>query len=202
MSTHLEEKLPSRFKEIKEFWDFCIGENPEFDRAKSGKDKWLNNRFPQDADIDGIRLWETVLDIKPNPTETLEDRRFKVITELQKRTPYTWSQLHKMLDALLGKDGYTLKKGYFVLMVYLAMKSTSQLKHVMDLLQEVVPAHILLDIEQILEYYLGIDVYTYSTSIMNLTIVPYQLREYKTSCQASLGSAMTVLADLTIKMRN
>ena len=202
MSTHLEEKLPSRFKEIKEFWDFCIGENPEFDRAKSGKDKWLNNRFPQDADIDGIRLWETVLDIKPNPTETLEDRRFKVITELQKRTPYTWSQLHKMLDALLGKDGYTLKKGYFVLMVYLAMKSTSQLKHVMDLLQEVVPAHILLDIEQILEYYLGIDVYTYSTSIMNLTIVPYQLREYTTSCQASLGSAMTVLADLTIKMRN
>lgn len=171
-----EEHLPRRFKTIKEFYDFCMAQDPEFENAEAIKNKGLNNVFPKDVDIDGARMWETALGITPNANDTLEDRKFRILTVLQQRTPYTWAQLHRMMEALCGKDGYEIKKGYFTLMVYIAMESVSQLRSVLRMLEDVVPMHILLDITQLLNYAFNVDIYSYVKNTGELTILPYQER--------------------------
>lgn len=198
MSFKTEDYLPTRFHSIKEFYDFCIASDPEFENAQEIKDKGINNRFQDTADINGIRIWEKILNITPNTSDTSEDRRFRIISVLQKRTPYTWSQLHKMMEALCGKDGYELKKGYFTLMVYLAMDSQSQLKSVMQLLREVVPMHILLDITQLLYYNLDIVLLSWRRNDLNITILPYQIREYAQGLKPRIGSTCIQWKYITI----
>lgn len=173
----LEDRLPIRFYSIQEFYDFCIAWNPEFDKLYQDQEKWRKNVFQDQADIDGIRMWEKVLSITPEATDTLEDRRFRIISDLQKRTPYTWNQLHKMLNALCGEGNYELKKGYFTLMLYLSMNSQSKLNSVIRMLQDVVPMHILLEITQLLEYNFKADILAFNKEYADLEIVPYQERE-------------------------
>lgn len=142
-----EELLPSRFQSIQEFWDFCVANDPEFDSAEEQITSGINNKFPQSADINGVRAWEEILNIIPNTSDTLEDRRFRIITKLQSRTPYNWSTLHQMLETICGKDGYEcVRKAPFVLGVALPIDSASKLNSVMTLLEEVVPMHIFLDV--------------------------------------------------------
>lgn len=191
MSFKSEDYLPTRFKSIKEFYDFCIANDPEFENAQEIKDKALNNRFQDTADIDGVKIWERILNITPNTSDTLEDRRFRIISILQKRTPYTWAQLHKMMEALCGKDGYKLQKGYFVLMVYLAMDSQSKLKSVLQMLRDVVPMHILLEITQLLEYNFNVDIFSWTVNNPSLKILPYQQRSYTQSVDAEIASIST-----------
>ena len=155
------------------------------------KDKEINNRFQDTADIDGVRIWERILNITPNTSDTLEDRRFRIISVLQKRTPYTWAQLHKMMEALCGKDGYELKKGYFVLMVHLAMESQSQLKSVIQMLRDVIPMHILLDITQMLYYNFGETIYSWNKNKIQIEILPFQVRSYENTQIMPIGCFST-----------
>lgn len=194
LSFKTEDYLPARFKNIKEFYDFCIAQDPEFDNAQAIREKGINNTFPQDVDIDGAKMWETALGIKPNASDTLEDRRFRILTKLQQRTPYTWAQLHKMMKALCGEDGYELKKGYFTLMVYLAMDSQSKLKSVLRMLEDVVPMHILLEITQLLEYHFEIGILSYTRKNPNIVILPYQQRKFEdvSELQVLSGNRRTI----------
>ena len=191
MSFKTEDYLPARFRTIKEFYDFCLANDPEFDNTEELTNKGVNNRFPDSADIDGVQIWEKILNITPNTSDTLEDRRFRIIANLQKRTPYTWSQLHKMMSALCGEDGYELKKGYFVLMVYLAMDSQSKLKSVIQMLREVVPMHILLEISQLLYYNFNVDIFSWRKNNSSIQILPYQQREYEDEVNAVIASFST-----------
>lgn len=183
-----EDYLPSRFHSIDEFYDFCMANDPEFDNASEIKEKWLNNRYQDTADEDGIKIWEKILKITPNKSDTLADRRFRVISCLQKRTPYTWSQLHKMMAALCGEDGYELKKGFFVLMVHIAMESQSQLRSVIQMLRDVVPMHILLEIIQQLYYNFNETIYSWKKNETDLTILPYQDRKFNNTVEANIYS--------------
>lgn len=195
---NIEKYLPTRFYSIKEFYDYCIAWNPEFDKIYQDQAKWRKNVFPDQADIDGIRLWEKVFGITPESSATLEDRRFKILTELQKRTPYTWNQLHKMLDALCGEGHYELKKGYFTLMLYLSMDTQSKLKSVMNMLQDIVPMHILIDVTQLLYYNFNIDVLSYTNNTASLTILPYQARNTTAEVKGITAAAQTQNGHLTI----
>lgn len=142
-----EDYLPSRFHSIKEFYDFCVANDPEFDNALEIKDKGLNNRFPNTADIDGVRIWERILSLTPNASDTLEDRRFRIISNFQKRAPFTWAELNRMLAFLCGADDYTLEReAEFILKVSLTLDSESMLQSVIQMLEEIVPMHILLHI--------------------------------------------------------
>lgn len=198
MSFKTEDYLPSRFRTIQEFYDFCMANDPEFDNAQEIREKWLNNRFPDSADVDGIKVWEKILQITPNASDTLADRRFRVISCLQKRTPYTWSQLHRMMAALCGEEGYELKKGFFVLMVHVAMESQSQLQSVVQMLRDVIPMHILLEIVQELYYNFNETIYSWSKNESDLTILPFQDRKFEKTVESKIYGYQRKNADLDI----
>ena len=64
--------------------------------------------FVDSATKKGIAQREKILNIIPQDTDTLEERRFKVKTKWNDQYPYTYGDLLQRLDILLGKGAYTI----------------------------------------------------------------------------------------------
>lgn len=197
---NIEKHLPYRFAKIEEFVELCKAENPEFENMEAIREKWLANKFPTEADLDGIKIWETILDITPGEHASIEDRRFNILTKLNARLPYTWAQLHRMMAAICGKEGYELELKDFVLMVYLSMDSSSKLYAVYDMLIEVLPMNILIDIEQHLEQIAHMKSRSYNLNNLYIQIVPYQIREKRLDVEpAYIASGIQSFIDIKIQ---
>ena len=56
----------------------------------------------------GIARREKILKIQPQNTDSLEDRKFRVLTKWYDDCPYTNQDLINRLDNLLGNGNYTL----------------------------------------------------------------------------------------------
>lgn len=195
---NIEKYLPDRFAEIEEFMSLCKAENPEFDNMGEIRKKWLNNRFPKEADLDGIKLYEEILEIKPLENDTIEDRRFRILTKLNERLPYTWIQLHRMLAAICGWDGYELKLEDFIITVYLSLDSMSKTNAVLDMLRDVLPMSIFIDIEETVEQFLKAPVYSYYQSTGNITIVPFSSQRGTYNVNRSVYSYAKTNACITL----
>lgn len=96
----------------------------------------------------GIARREKILGIKPLDTDTLEDRRLRVMSKWYDVYPYTRLDLKRRLDLLCGEDGYAMSMDYetMTLTVLLELTVKSQFQSVTDLLEKVVPVWIVLDI--------------------------------------------------------
>lgn len=199
MSTDIIKYMPFVLADIEEFGQITSAQNPEFDRNYNFQEKWLRNRFVKSADEDGIKLFEELLKLKPVATDTLEDRRVRVIAKLNERLPYTEIRLKRMLAAICGWDGYELKLEDLVLTVYLAMQSNSQTLTIYDLLNRIVPMNVLLRIIQLLETYCDVRVGSASRTTVELTISPYQQSELE--ALASLKSALVVQNFITLTVK-
>ena len=67
-------------------------EQPEFERVWNCADDLLDNQFISTAGNIGLARWEKILAINPKETDTLEDRRFRILTRINEELPYTFSQ--------------------------------------------------------------------------------------------------------------
>lgn len=98
----------------------------------------------------GISRREKILGITPLDTDSLEDRRVRVLAAWYDSYPYTWLDLVKRLDKLCGVDGgYTANLDYDKqkLTVRIGLTQKSQYKAVCDLLERIVPVWIILDVD-------------------------------------------------------
>lgn len=100
--------LPPVLQKVREFQAISNSENPEFQIVFDTSEKVLKNLFIQTSDVDGIKRYEKILGIKPSSNDTLETRRFRVLSRWNDRIPYTWKSLLEKLDTLCGEDNYTI----------------------------------------------------------------------------------------------
>lgn len=100
--------LPNILQTGKEVQAITNAENPEFQSVFDTSELVLNNVFIQTGDMDGIKRYEKILKIKPSENDTLETRRFRVLSRWNDRIPYTWNALLQKLDTLCGKNQYTI----------------------------------------------------------------------------------------------
>lgn len=100
--------LPPVLQKVREVQTITDSENPEFEIVFDTSEKVLNNLFIKTGDVDGIKRYEKILGIKPSSNDTLETRRFRVLSRWNDRIPYTWKALLEKLDTLCGEDNYTI----------------------------------------------------------------------------------------------
>lgn len=75
--------------------------------------KAKNNQFIAYADEDGIYAYEQLFQIVADPeTETLEERRFRLLNRIQTLSYYTMIYLRQKLDSLFGKNNYEIEMDY------------------------------------------------------------------------------------------
>lgn len=106
----------------------------------------------------GIKRREEVLKIKVQDTDSVNDRRFRVLIKYYDDYPYTLNDLMNRMDNLLGKGNYTIaiNTDDMTMQCLLELKRRQMYDEFVKLIEDIVPVNIALDISlryrQWLEY--------------------------------------------------
>ena len=144
MDRKLIDYLPTFSRDFREMKAIMQTEQPEFEMAWENAENLLADQFITTATINGVKRWEKIFELKPKITDTLEERRFAVLSKFNDRPPYTLDALKNILNALCGPEGYTLNMDYnsYTLSVKLEIGNESNYDTVLNLLETMLPANI------------------------------------------------------------
>lgn len=109
----------------------------------------MNDQFITEATENGIARREKMLSITPFATDTIEDRRFRLLTRYAENVPYTRRSLAAMLESLCGPNGYQLNiiTATFTVHVKVALAVKKQESIIADLLERVLPYNMVFTVE-------------------------------------------------------
>ena len=140
MERKLIDYLPYVIRDYAEFQGIMGSEQPEIERAWDSVDDLFDNQFISTAGNMGLSRWEKILEITPKGTDTLEDRRFRILTRINEELPYTYRWLVNWLQSLCGADnpapvvdGYTL---------WVSLPSGVDYMNILDELRQRIPANL------------------------------------------------------------
>ena len=156
--------LPIFLRNIKEYKAILTDAvQPEMVELFGAIDNAMNDQFIQDATEYGVSRWEKMLNIIPKATYSLDDRKFTILAKMNEQLPYTMTSLEKRMDSLCGKDGYSLNldANNFTLTVKVALGAKNNYKDVCDMLEEIVPANMILDISLMYNQNQNLSAYTH-----------------------------------------
>lgn len=151
MDRKLINYLPYVVRDYAEFKGISEAEQPEFESAWGSSDDLLNNQFISTAGNLGLSRWEKILGITPKGTDTLEDRRFRILTRLNEELPYTLPQLRTILETLCGSGNYSAEvmEGTYQLIVKIGLAAKNNFSDVESLLDRVVPQNLIVTLLQL-----------------------------------------------------
>lgn len=144
----LEDYLSPIYNELKEQDGLYHAENPEFDRIHDRLHRILLNKFVLEADLEGIEQLEIDYSVTPEPGDDLEIRRQRLLAKLTSKNIYTDITLRRMLNNILGHDGYTIEQDELELFLGLLDHTSYMILAVIELLDMVVPMNVLMRITQ------------------------------------------------------
>lgn len=97
---------PPTVKNLKDFEEIANVENKNFNKVRMQIIDIFNNRFVHLANEQGIARWEKMLEIQRRRTDTLEERRQRVLAKINNKLPYTMRTLKQLLNSLCGENNY------------------------------------------------------------------------------------------------
>ena len=161
MERKIIDYLPDVVRGYDEFAGIAAGQQVEFEKAWDKADSLLADQFILTAGESGISRWEKILGIVPKGTDTLDDRRFRVLTRLNEELPYTLPKLREMLSNLCGGK-FTAELSDYTLSVKLGLSAKSNYSDVVTLLDRVIPANILAEVSLLYNKYSMLHPYTHA----------------------------------------
>lgn len=143
MRKKLQDYLPPILLKTYEFPLLCDTEQPEIDRLRDAADEVLDAQFISTAGETAIARYEKIFKITPMDTDTLDERRFKVLAKINAQLPFSVRRLRQQLSTLCGTDGYKLEidGGKYTLTVKVALTAKRNRAAVEELLGVIVPAN-------------------------------------------------------------
>ena len=143
MHKRLQDYLPEILLKTYEFPLLCDTEQPEIDRLRDAADAVLDAQFLSTAGEYAISRYEKIFGVVPQDTDTLDERRFKVLTRINTQLPFSVRRLRQQLATLCGADGYKLEVsgGKYTLSVKVALTAKRNQQAVEELLADIVPAN-------------------------------------------------------------
>ncbi len=143
MRKKLQDYLPPILLKTYEFPLLCDTEQPEIDRLHDAADAVLDAQFLSTAGEYAIQRYEKIFGVVPQDTDTLDERRFKVLTRINTQLPFSVRRLRQQLATLSGEDGYKLEVsgGKYTLSVKVALTAKRNQRAVEELLADIVPAN-------------------------------------------------------------
>ena len=135
--------LPHFMQEFREMATIMETEQFEIDRLHLEVENALADQFLLEATVNGVKRWESMLGISPKDTDTLDERRFRILTKLNQELPYTLRKLEQVLTNLCGADGYSVEvtAAEYHIEVKLAVGNHNNYSEVEVLLNKMIPAN-------------------------------------------------------------
>lgn len=146
---NLIEYLPPFIAQYGEIAAALNAETPEFNEINAKIGEILDNEFIGTANEFGISRFEKMLGITPYDTDTLDDRRFRVLSKFNETTPYTLRSLEDMLKNICGENGYILEliADEYTVKVQIALKVKKQAGLVGETLERILPCNMLYSVD-------------------------------------------------------
>jgi len=120
-------KYPKIYDNVYEFKKLSDAENVLFEELCSLDEQAKYNQFILTCDELGIAKYEDFLNIVANPyTETLDERKARVINRLAMHAPFTTGYLRQKLDGIIGQGQYELLINYDSYTIYVKTASANQ----------------------------------------------------------------------------
>lgn len=143
MRKKLQDYLPPILLKTYEFPLLCDTEQPEIDRLRDAADAVLDAQFISTAGETAIARYEKIFKITPMDTDTLDERRFRVLAKINAQLPFSVRRLRQQLATLCGDDGYKLELNgdRYTLTVKVALTAKRNQQAVEELLADIVPAN-------------------------------------------------------------
>lgn len=142
--------LPKFMQDYSEMNAIMEAEQPEFDLVWVKADYVFADQFILDATDYGVMRWESMLKITPKDTDTLDERKFRILTLLNQELPYTLTKLKEALTTLCGADGFVidLQASNYHIDVKLAVGNHNKYQAVVELLTKMIPANLTHKVDQ------------------------------------------------------
>ena len=155
--------LPDVWSSIREMKAYAVAINPELEKVWQAVENAYNDQFLYSMTEDRIKRWENMLKIYPMGTDSIEDRRFRIINRLNAQLPYTYRMLEAHLIQMCGAGGYTIEynKDTWTLIIRIGLASKKQYAEILTLIEEMIPINILLDYSLLYNKYETIGNYTH-----------------------------------------
>lgn len=140
----LIEYLPDILRDIYEFKGICGAGDIELDKLKAALAETVGDNFVKSLSEGGCSRWERMLKLSPKATDTLENRRFRILAAINQDAPYTMRGLRNQLSVLCGEGGYSaeLDAAHYRITIRLALSVKEQFSEVQNLLARILPANI------------------------------------------------------------
>ncbi|NBJ68920.1 MULTISPECIES: putative phage tail protein [Clostridia] len=139
-------RLPDLLHGIREFQALTETEKFEFNQLAENIDKTLDDQFIETATLKAIERREKMLNIIADPsTESLENRRIRILNRYQTKPPFTKRYLQQQLDTLLGvgRSHVTVNPEEFILTVTTSIDDAFLFREMEYTINTVKPANIL-----------------------------------------------------------
>ena len=156
----LKSYLPDFLQGYKELHEAMQAQNPELeDLIEVTRD----NLFIISCNEQGIEKFERMLGIKALDEDTLDNRKFRILSKWNNAIPYTTKILHQKLETLCGKDGYELEilPEQYIVTVRVALKSKRNYEMVRNMLDEAIPANMMIDLSLLYNKHELLEQYTH-----------------------------------------
>ena len=135
--------LPPFMQVYREMATIMETEQTEVDRLWLEAENALADQFILEATENGVKRWESMLGISPKDTDTLDERKFRILTKLNQELPFTLRKLEQALTNLCGAGNYSVEitAEEYHIEVKLALTNENNYQEVVDILKKMVPAN-------------------------------------------------------------
>lgn len=160
----LKEYLPEALKDVVEMRAIMDAETPAVSAIWDACEDCMNDQFISEATENGIARRENMLRITPFTTDTIEDRRFRLLARYNENVPYTRKSLSALLESLCGADGYTLQitTATFNVFVKVALTAKKQVAVIVETLERILPYNMEFSVELLYNAWEKLEPYTWA----------------------------------------
>lgn len=141
--------LPPFMQEYRELAVIMETEQSEIDLLWIATEGVFADQFIQDATENGVKRWESILGISPKGTDTLDERKFRILAKMNQELPYTLRKLEYVLTNLCGADGFFIEvfAAEYHVEVKLAVGNHNNYSEVENILNKMIPANMTRHVE-------------------------------------------------------
>lgn len=152
-----------QIKNTEEFKLLDAVEEIELDKLQQTITDLIDDQFIETATLKGIERREKILSLTPFYDDTLESRRFRVLTQWNNSLPYTQKALINLLEQLCGETGYKfeINCGEYTLKVGLALSIKRMEQEVESRIRRMVPANIIVNVTLMYRKHEALKAYTH-----------------------------------------
>ena len=148
MEREIIDYFPQVLRGYREIKGIADGQQWLFNLLWDAAEEVFRNQYIETADEGGIRLFERILGIQPKGSETLEERRFRVLSRWnQAQLPYTYRSLRQYLASV--SEGYEtrLDANAYALYLRLRLAGYRQRDELLSILRRMIPANIAMTVQ-------------------------------------------------------